>query len=925
MELKVSSPKQGLSLTDCVSDPDEKEISEDDDDDRNHKHRRREERSQSLEGNAPGHVLTKPHRKRNKPFENGHSFGEGGSQSSETWKNYITNHDKELFGRFERRRPNATSFFRSSNDLNQRMRVNHSISADQGPIRGRGKDPSSWNQRDARFSSGDIASHLLQQGSVPPNLFPGRGLPNVSSLQSASWSAFGLVPAMPNGGLDALHPISLQGSLRPPMNATVNLGIPRQRCRDFEERGFCLRGDMCPMEHGVNRIVVEDVQSLSQFNLPVSLPGAHLLGTPAGQGHLNANTSSSTFTNNKSLHNKSSKPGIPDDGLGLNVGTADLYDPDQPLWTNDCPETSPALLALNPSSIDDTDALLDARPSDRHPFGHCDAFDNERPIKNGGTAVGSQSSSVWGRIGGSKSRPDVREKIDSTLSSSSHLENEIKIDAGSENGAQVVARQGKRMDVDDVGTQVIGLSSKQQNDSGRNARKPSQKALRTLFVNGIPHKENKRETLLLHFQKFGEVIDIYIPLNSERAFVQFSKREEAEAALKSPDAVMGNRFIKLWWANRDSIPDDGVSGICNVPVNPRAVTHSSSGISNPWTTRGKDNAQTSGPKVNVSHASVNSVPASDHPKPIVISGPRAPPPMQKKLEKLALLKEVQKKQEMLAKKRNEFMRQLDKLTKQTNSSKDEVPSDQSSKRHKAETLDVARNEILSSCDSGTVVSPQQAELALDGCRPAESTAPHSSKLNSGAPLQEPSSLKPSIRPLAPISVPFVMNRFKLDNRPTAFKVLPPLPAGFADVSVLKEHFSSYGDLNLVELEGSEHGDSSNGSDAPEISAHISFTTRHAAERAFSSAKFWQGQKLQFKWLAPNVSKINTVKENPAASRKSSDAVNSFSEEVTSTSFQDADASETIESENLEVKKENVDEDDDSKSSSTKISGEKQSP
>ncbi|RHN74007.1 hypothetical protein MtrunA17_Chr2g0304911 [Medicago truncatula] len=34
-------------------------------------------------------------------------------------------------------------------------------------------------------------------------------------------------------------------------------------------------------------------------------------------------------------------------------------------------------------------------------------------------------------------------------------------------------------------------------------------------------------------------------MNSERAFVQFSKREEAEAALRTPDSVMGNRFINL--------------------------------------------------------------------------------------------------------------------------------------------------------------------------------------------------------------------------------------------------------------------------------------------------------------------------------------------------------------------------------------------
>ncbi|EEC77196.1 hypothetical protein OsI_15701 [Oryza sativa Indica Group] len=93
-------------------------------------------------------------------------------------------------------------------------------------------------------------------------------------------------------------------------------------------------------------------------------------------------------------------------------------------------------------------------------------------------------------------------------------------------------------------------------DVGRQSNRASHKASRTLYVNGIPLESNRWEALLSHFQKFGQVIDIYIPSNSEKAFVQFSKREEAEAALKAPDAVMGNRFIKLWWANRDRIPDE---------------------------------------------------------------------------------------------------------------------------------------------------------------------------------------------------------------------------------------------------------------------------------------------------------------------------------------------------------------------------------
>lgn len=57
----------------------------------------------------------------------------------------------------------------------------------------------------------------------------------------------------------------------------------------------------------------------------------------------------------------------------------------------------------------------------------------------------------------------------------------------------------------------------------------------------------------------GEVINIYIPMNSERAFVQFSNREEAEASLRARDVVMGNRFIKLWCANRDCFPSENTA------------------------------------------------------------------------------------------------------------------------------------------------------------------------------------------------------------------------------------------------------------------------------------------------------------------------------------------------------------------------------
>ncbi|PON84245.1 Splicing factor-like protein [Trema orientale] len=888
MELKISSPKiGGLSASDCDSDPEEKEVSDDDDDDRNHKHRRRDTRSQSLERDTLDQVFTKPFRKRNKPFQNGNHLRENDSQASAPWRNFNSNHlEKDFSGKFDKRRPGLVSLPRSALDVNQRIRPNQTFSGDPSLARGRGRDLGLWNQRDSRFSS-DIASQVVQ-GSIPPSLFAGRGLSNVSNAQTASWNAFGLIPGIPNGGLDAIHSIGLQATLRPPVHSSLNIAIPRQRCRDFEERGFCLRGDMCPMEHGVNRIVVEDVQacSLSQFNLPVSLPSAHLLGTNSGAGPgslASISAPSVTSMNAKGLHIKTSKPGFADDALGLNgsysgsgcVAGADLYDPDQPLWNNNGPETSNALQAIHSPKIDEPESLLNGDPSD-----------NEFPVRSAGNAVGSHSTSVWGRIGGSKSRLDVKEKIDTPMSSSDYVEDGSKEDKVVLTGIQNSSRQGKRIIAEDAGPKPLDSSAKAQFDM-RNSRKPPQKALRTLFVNGIPQKNNRREALLSHFQKFGEVIDIYIPMNSERAFVQFSKREEADAALNSPDAVMGNRFIKLFWANRDSILDDTISSSgTSASATPHGMTAASIPPQSTVASTSKDSLQAAALKSSLGHAHDASLTTSDNPRPIISNGSKVTPPLQKKLELEQLKEQLRKKQEMLDQKRSDFKRKLDKLEKQATGTKGESDMEQPAKRPKAGiAVDVAKAATPRSSDSVPVVISPHTDTMTDKNK-GETTFSHSPKTNTTAVLHESMSSKQHpVRLFAPGGSPFVMNRYKLDNRPTAFRILPPLPAGFANVAVMREHFLPYGDISNVELEDVE---ACNGSSESEVSkdcsARVSFIARRSAERAFVSGKCWQGHNLKFVWL-PSSSPSNdqSGRENsPSASKEPVEKVEgTVSQEVVS--------------------------------------------
>ncbi|GMI98170.1 hypothetical protein like AT3G27700 [Hibiscus trionum] len=817
MELKVSLPKLGGSSPDCISDPEEKEVS--DDDDRNHKHRKRDRHPQSLERGSMDPLFTRPYRKHKKPFENWHPVREIESQAGEVSKTYNgLPPENYLTSKFDRRHPGFASIPQENWDLNQRIRSNQTFSGDSGPGKGRGRDNSSWNQHDSRFNLVDMASQMVQPGSVAPSLFARRGLSNVSS------SAFGLMPGIPNGSLETLHPLGLQGALRPPKNPSLNRGIPLQRCRDFEERGFCLRGDMCPMEHGVNRIVVEDVQSLSQFNLHVAVPTAKLLPTPAGRGALLSGVPPTTSMNGKGLHSKNCKPGMTKDALGMNgagstsVSGADLYDPDQPLWNNNGLEASAALSGLHSPKIDETESFLNDDISDCHHGRLCDA--------------------AMGRTGSSRSRLDTKDKID--LSSLDCLENETKEEQQAYPSTQGTSSWVKRVSSKGDGSKVMDSPFKSQTDSLRNSRKPTQKAQRTLFVNGIPQKSNKRGALLSHFSKFGEVIDIYIPLNSERAFVQFSRREEAEAALKAPDAVMGNRFIKLWWANRDNIPDGGINSGNGASVTSRALTASAISAQ-PAANRGKDNLQ----------------PVPLKSKPLSMNGPMVPSPPQKKLETLEQMKEeLRKKKEMLEQKRNDFRRQLDKLEKQSSGVKDNT--EQAAKRQK----------VGMAADPSKASTPKSSGPGTSAATPCTMGMTDKDMSTENVLSQSPKS-KQHCCQSAPVAHPFPVNKYKLDNRPTAFRVISPLPSAFAHVDLLKEHFSQYGGLFSVELEDVENDDDSMVSETlRNCSARITYSTRLSAERAFVNGKCWQGNNLQFSWLiSSNSSNDPNSKETSSSTPK----------------------------------------------------------
>lgn len=107
---------------------------------------------------------------------------------------------------------------------------------------------------------------------------------------------------------------------------------------------------------------------------------------------------------------------------------------------------------------------------------------------------------------------------------------------------------------------------------------------------------------------------------------------------------------------------------------------------------------------------------------------------------------------------------------------------------KAETSSSTEPDIaVSSQHTEVVPDDNRSEVVPDDNRSADNALLSCSK-SSPVATSEPSSLKQSIRPLAPLGAPFIFNRYKLDNRSTSFKINPPIPSGLANVIFLHSPF-----------------------------------------------------------------------------------------------------------------------------------------
>lgn len=277
--------------------------------------------------------------------------------------------------------------------------------------------------------------------------------------------------------------------------ATQANSASKRRCRDFDEKGYCMRGEMCPYDHGVDPVVLED-EALSRV-LNYNPNGSAVVGVGS----------------NVVVGQPTTMLG----GAGVAMGprATNEYNPQAPqLWSG----------------------------------GGRGGF-NRGPRPLGGPRLPIVGGPLNQFNSGPPPPPNLQQRelipipvvMDNNQhpqqqqSHPHHLQQNYYHDHENMYG-------GKKKGFD---YNRLGPRSKTHNTLNQNC---------ALEVRKIPPALNIITHLNNHFGKFGKIVNIQVQFEGdpEAALITFSSHAEANAAYRSTEAVLNNRFIKMFWHNNNN-------------------------------------------------------------------------------------------------------------------------------------------------------------------------------------------------------------------------------------------------------------------------------------------------------------------------------------------------------------------------------------
>ncbi|KAF6220650.1 hypothetical protein HO133_003083 [Letharia lupina] len=120
----------------------------------------------------------------------------------------------------------------------------------------------------------------FQNMPMPPPFDPNDPLATIMAMQAMGLPPLPGMPPLPQAGSPNVLPQFGGQSLSPSHGPRRN--THRERCRDYDEKFFCERGDACPYEHGTDRLVASGQDEYDPKNSTIMNPQAT---SPTSNGH----------------------------------------------------------------------------------------------------------------------------------------------------------------------------------------------------------------------------------------------------------------------------------------------------------------------------------------------------------------------------------------------------------------------------------------------------------------------------------------------------------------------------------------------------------------------------------------------------------------------------------------------------------------
>uniref|UniRef100_A0A5S6QP98 C3H1-type domain-containing protein n=1 Tax=Trichuris muris TaxID=70415 RepID=A0A5S6QP98_TRIMR len=272
------------------------------------------------------------------------------------------------------------------------------------------------------------------------------------------------------------------------------------RCRDFDEKGYCMLGDNCPFDHGPDPVVVED------FPLPNIMPHPEMATRSVKPAVVAAPPP------NFSIPPPGYAPIQPPTGVESKY-QPEAYNPESPSLTS----APPVKGAVAMPAYSQPPPLLWSQPPPPPPtmlrFGPMRPFASVKMAVNQQPSDGGHSKSPVGGANGPRM-----------------------------SGAHPTPSYGNR--------KRTGRSEGPATAYG--------KYNKTLEVRRIPVPLNTISKLNGHFSTFGNVVNINVGFDSDPqgALITYATRGEALAAYKSTAPIFNNRFIKVFWHKAEQTETD---------------------------------------------------------------------------------------------------------------------------------------------------------------------------------------------------------------------------------------------------------------------------------------------------------------------------------------------------------------------------------